>query len=221
MRAPVDDALAAVDQALVVQLLEHVVDGLVAALVHREAQAVPVAGRTELLELLDDAAAVLVLPGPGALEELLAADFLLRDALLAHRFDDFRLRRNRRVVGARQPQGRVALHSAPADQRVLQRLVHRVAEVQLARDVRGRDDDRIRFLFRVDFGVEILSLHPEVIDAVFDLFRLVSLCKLFGHPAYPSVISVQIESFSEFSLSHSRGFLSSARPPDAPHFSLL
>ena len=44
VRAPVDDALAAVDQPLVVQLLEHVVDSLVAALVHREAQAVPVAG---------------------------------------------------------------------------------------------------------------------------------------------------------------------------------
>ena len=95
------------------------------------------------------------------------------------------------MVGARQPQRRIALHPAPADQRVLQGLVHRVAEVQLPRDVRGRNDNRIRFLFRVDFGVEILSLHPEVIDAVFDLFRLVRLCKLFGHRLNPSVISIK------------------------------
>ena len=58
------------------------VDGLVAALVHREAQAIPVTGGAELFELLDNPAAVLILPRPGALQELFAADFFLCDALL-------------------------------------------------------------------------------------------------------------------------------------------
>ena len=92
MRAPVDDALTAVDEPLIVQLLENVVDGLVAALIHREAQAIPVAGGAELFELLDNPAAVLILPCPGALQELFAADFFLCDALFAHGLYDLRLR---------------------------------------------------------------------------------------------------------------------------------
>ena len=48
------------------------------------------------------------------------------------------------VVGARQPQRRLAAHALEADQHVLQRVVQRVADVQRAGDVRRRDDDRER-----------------------------------------------------------------------------
>ncbi len=49
LRVPVDQALVLVDQALAVQLDEHLDDGLRQALVHGEALARPVAGRTEAL----------------------------------------------------------------------------------------------------------------------------------------------------------------------------
>ena len=65
--APVDDAAALVDQALIVELAERLAHGLGAALVHREAGAGPVTARAHLLLLLDDAVAVLFLPLPHAL----------------------------------------------------------------------------------------------------------------------------------------------------------
>ena len=65
--APVDDAAAAVDEPLVIQAEESLSHRLRAALVHREGEAGPVAGRAELFELIADAARVLVLPRPGAL----------------------------------------------------------------------------------------------------------------------------------------------------------
>ena len=181
VRAPVDDALTAVDEPLIVQLLENVVDGLVAALVHREAQAIPVTGGAELFELLDNPAAVLILPRPGALQELFATDFFLCDALFAHGLYDLRLRCDGSVVGARQPQSRIALHSAPTNERILQRFIHGMAKVQLTRDVRGRNDDGVRLLFGIYLGMKVFALHPEVIDPVFNFFRLVSLSKLFRH----------------------------------------
>src|SRR5207245_10239732 len=52
-RAPVDDVVVAVDQSLVVQAHEHLAHGARQPLVHGEAQARPVAGGTELLELTD------------------------------------------------------------------------------------------------------------------------------------------------------------------------
>ena len=69
VRAPVDDAAALVDEALVVHLTEGLAHGSGAALIHGEAAARPVAADAELALLLDDAAAVLFLPRPDALEE--------------------------------------------------------------------------------------------------------------------------------------------------------
>ena len=64
LRVPVDEPLVAVDQALVVELDEHLEDGPGQALVHGEALARPVAGGAEALQLVDDGAAALGLPGP-------------------------------------------------------------------------------------------------------------------------------------------------------------
>ena len=70
--APVDDAAALVDEALFVEGAEGLAHGPGAHVVHGEAAAGPVAGGAEGLLLLHDAAAVLLLPGPDALQELLA-----------------------------------------------------------------------------------------------------------------------------------------------------
>ena len=67
--APVDDALAAVNQALFIQADKHLAHRLGAALVQSEAFAVPVAGGAELFQLLNNAAAVFLLPLPGAFQK--------------------------------------------------------------------------------------------------------------------------------------------------------
>ena len=140
-RRPVHHPLGAVDQAVVVQPLEHGADGAVAALVHGEALARPVDALAEPAHLRQDRAAVLGLPLPRALEERLAPQLAAAGALGDERLLDQRVHGDRGVVHARQVEGVVALHAAAADQHVDQRVLEGVPDVQAAGDVRRRDDD--------------------------------------------------------------------------------
>ena len=180
VRAPVDDAAALVDQALVIQLAECLADGTGAALVHGEAAAVPVAGRAHLFLLLDDAVAVLLLPGPDALQELLAAQVIAGHALLGAQFLlHLDLGGNAGVVRAGEPQGIVALHALEAGQDVLQRTVQCVAHVELAGDIGGRHDDGKRLLIGVGLRLEAAAVHPHLVDAGFHVPRIIHLRQFF------------------------------------------
>jgi hypothetical protein len=160
-RAPVDHPLAAVDQAFLEQLDEHVAHPLRVFRVHGEALARPVAGATEALELVDDDVAVLVLEIPDALEELVAAEVAAGQLfLLAQLALDLRLGGDAGVVGAGQPQHFLAVLARAAGEDVLDRVVQNVAEVQDAGDVRRRNDDRIGVLLRRRIGFETFSVDP-------------------------------------------------------------
>ena len=175
VRAPVDHAVAAIDQAFVVVVDKDLFDSVGAALVHGEALALPVAGDAELPELAGDPAAVLFLPSPCALEEFLTTEVFFGDAFLTHRLDDLRLGGDGGVVGTGQPQRLIALHPAPAGEDVLQGVVQRVTDVQLTRDVGRRHDDAIGLFIRVDRGVEVVVLQPVAIYPFLDLRRVVGL----------------------------------------------
>ena len=101
-RAPVDDALAAVDEPLAVEVDEGGAHGQAGALVQRESTSRPVAGGAEPLDLLVDTVAVLVHPIPDRLDELLAAQLVPGYAVPGQHalYDD--LGRYAGVVGARQ-----------------------------------------------------------------------------------------------------------------------
>ena len=181
VRAPVDDAVALVDEALVVQVYEYLADRLGAALVHGEALALPVTGRAELFQLADDAVAELVLPVPDTLQKLLAAEVITGLALLlAEVLLDLDLGCDAGVVGARHPQSLVALHALGTDQDILKGLVERMTHMELAGYVRRRDNDGIGFLFRIDFGMEEAGVVPEAVQLVLDRFRVVGL-RQFAH----------------------------------------
>ena len=145
-RAPVDDPLGAVDQAVVEHPLEDGLHRAGQALVHREALAGPVDAVAEPAHLAEDLAAGLGLPLPDPLDERLAAEVVPGQALLGQLALDHVLRGDAGVVHARQPERVVALHPPAADQRVHQRVLERVAEVQRAGHVRRRDDDGERRL---------------------------------------------------------------------------
>ena len=140
-RVPVDEPLAAVDEAVLVQPDERFQHGGRKAFVHREALARPVAGRAEPAHLVRDRRAGFLLPRPDALGELLAADVPPRLALRLQLLLDDDLRRDAGMVGAELPQRVVAAHPVVADQHVHQRHLERVAHVQRAGDVRGRQLD--------------------------------------------------------------------------------
>ena len=161
---PVDHPLGAVDQAVVVQPLEHGADGAVAALVHREALTRPVDALAEPAHLREDRAAVLGLPLPRALEERLATQLAAAGALGDQRLLHQRMHGDRGVVHARQVQGVVTLHPPAADQQVDQRVLERVPDVQAAGDVRRRDDDRERRLVALRVGLEVAALDPPPVQ---------------------------------------------------------
>ena len=140
---PVDQTLAAVDQAVFVQAHERFFNGFREAVVHGEALAAPVHGRAEAADLTADVAAGLILPFPDFLEEFLTAQVV---AILALGFEltlHQHLRGDTGVVGTRLPQGVATLHAAETDQGVHDRVVEAVTHVQAAGDVRRRDHDGV------------------------------------------------------------------------------
>ena len=180
--APVDDAAALVDEALVIQLAEGLPDGLGAALVHGKAGAAPVAGNAHLLLLLDDAVAVFLLPLPDPLQELLPAQVIAGLALLDPQlFLHLDLGGDAGVVGAGDPEGGVALHPLEAGQDVLQGAVQRVTHVELAGDVGGRHDDGEGLLLGVLHALEAVMILPHLIDAGLHLLGLIHLWQFFVH----------------------------------------
>ena len=151
-RVPVDQVVVAVDQALVVEVHEDLQHGLGVVLVEREALLVVVQRGAQPLELLDDRAAVEARPLPRALHERLAPDLLAARALGAQRLLDLRLGRDAGMVGAEDPLRVAPAHAVEADQRVLHRVVERVAHVQGAGHVRRRDRDRVVLVRRARRG---------------------------------------------------------------------
>ncbi len=178
-RAPVDDALGAVDQLVVVEALEDGLDGLGQALVHGEPLARPRDAVAEAAHLAADLAAGLGLPLPDPLDEGLPAQVVPGLALLAQFALDDVLRGDAGVVHAGLPQRLVALHALAAGQGVDERVLEGVPEVQAARDVRRRDDDGVRRLVALRVGFEVTPFYPALVQLPLYLGRRV-LGRQFG-----------------------------------------
>ena len=143
-RAPVDDPLGPVDEAVVVKPLEDRLHRAGQALVHGEPLTGPVHAVAEPAHLAEDLPAGLGLPLPDPLHERLAAQVVPGQALLGQFPLDHVLGGDAGVVHAGQPQRVVALHPPPPDQRVHEGVVERVAHVQGPGHVRRRDHDGVR-----------------------------------------------------------------------------
>ena len=139
--APVDDALAAIDQTVVVPVAEDFTHSLGVVLVHGKALVVEVDGAAHALDLLDDDAAVLVGPIPAGVDKLIATDFQAADALALELLVDLGLRSDTGVVGAEHPARGLAAHAGHADDGVLDGVVGGVAHVELAGHVGRRNGD--------------------------------------------------------------------------------
>ena len=139
--APVDDALATVDQAVVVPVAEDLAHGLGIVLVHGEALVVEVDGAAHTLDLLDDDAAVLVGPIPASVDKLVATDLQAADALTLELLVDLSLRGDTGVVGTQHPTRGLAAHAGHTDDGVLDGVVGGVTHVELAGHVGRRNGD--------------------------------------------------------------------------------
>ncbi len=175
-RAPVDDPLGPVDEPVVEQALEDGLHGAGQALVHGEPLAGPVHAVAEAAHLAQDLPAGLGLPLPDPLHERLAAEVVAAQAFLGQFPLHHVLGGDARMVHAGHPQRGVALHPAPPDQGVDQRVVERMADVQRAGDVRRGDDHAERGVLRADvLGVRVHQPAgvPRLIQPVLYLARRV------------------------------------------------
>ncbi len=145
-RAPVDDAVRAVDPATLPEPHEERHDRADVLVVHREALARVVERAAEAPVLAHDRAARLLEPLPRPLDERLATDLLTGEALLRKRLLDDVLRRDARVVVAGLPERVEAAHPVPANEDVLDGAVQGVAHVEIAGHVRRRNADRERLV---------------------------------------------------------------------------
>ena len=139
--APVNDALTAVDQAVVVPVAEHLAHGLGVVLVHGEALVIEVDGAAHTLDLLDDNAAVLVGPIPAGVNKLVATNLQAADALALELLVDLGLCGDTGVIGAQHPARGLAAHAGHTDDGVLDGVVGGMAHVELAGHVGRRNGD--------------------------------------------------------------------------------
>ena len=81
------------------------------------------------------------------------------------------LGRNARVISAGHPQRVVAQHAVVARERIHDGLIERVAHVQRARDIGGRELNRKRRLGRIQCGVVLSALLPHRSPVAFNRGR--------------------------------------------------
>ena len=192
MRAPVHDALAAVDQVVVVPVGEHLAHGARIVGIEREVLVVVIAGAPHALDLVHDGVAVFLAPLPAFLDERLAADLQARDALVGQLLVDLGLRGDASMVGAEDPARRATLHARVTRAGVLDGVVERMAHVQHARDVGRRDDDGVRMVgvfATAGAAVEVPRLVPCVEQR--RLVRreiVVDLLAFFSHVGAPRTL---------------------------------
>ena len=181
---PVHEPLVAVDEALIVEVYENLADRFlhlvvrIGAVAHGEALILPVAGRAEAFQLLDDLAAGFLSPFPNTVDEGFAAE--AGAALIAVCGElalNHHLGRDTGMVRARLPADILAAHALKPDEDILQRIVERVAHMKDAGDVWRRDDDRIGLRTRIAGRAEAARLLPALIDAPFGALRIEALVK--------------------------------------------
>jgi hypothetical protein len=170
-RAPVDDPLGTVDEPVVVQPLEDRQDRTREPLVHGEALAAPVDAVPEPPHLVKDLPAVLVLPGPHALDEGIPTQVVAGLALVGELALDDVLGGDAGVVHAGLPQHLVALHPPTPGQCIHERVLEGVPDREHAGDVGRGDDDAVRRLVAAGVRLEVAALDPPLVELALYLHR--------------------------------------------------
>jgi hypothetical protein len=162
---PLDHAGAAVDASGLVAFHEDVAHGAVQGRVQGEAVAGPVHGAAQALELVLDGPLVLLFPVPDARLEGIAAQLMPVRAFRLELALHHHLGGDAGMIGAGHPEGVETLGPLEAREHVVQRVHQRVAHVQVAGDVGGRDHDGPRFLAALRGRLKGLGFLPYRVPA--------------------------------------------------------
>ena len=175
LRIPVDQALAAVDEAFFVKFHESFNDNLRELRVHREVKAIPIHAVTHTAHLLQNRAAGELLPFPDFRNEVFTLHVSTGDAFLFKLAFYNDLSGNAGMICARQPHCVVARHAVIAGKRIHYGLIKGMAHVQDACNVgRGELNGKSR-LFRIKAGFEAAALFPGRVPARFNFIGFKTL----------------------------------------------
>ena len=148
-RIPVHQPLILIDEVLAIKLYKHFQNGPRQPLVHGEALARPVRRGAKPAQLLADGSAGLLLPFPDRFQELLAAHGHAALLALGQLALDDELGGDPGMVHAGLPEDIFAPHPLETGQRILQRVVQGMPNVEAPRDIGRRDDDAKRLSARL------------------------------------------------------------------------
>ncbi len=128
---------------------------------------------------MEDLPTVLALPLPDAFDKRLPSQIMSRLALrfFERPLDDV-LRGDSRMIQPRQPERFVALHPAKARDCILNRVLERMAHVQLPGHVGRRHHDDVRLFFGINVGLEEVVILPESVPLLLNLCRIVGRARL-------------------------------------------
>ena len=157
-RAPVDDAVSLVHEAVFVQAHERFAHRLREGRGECVGGARPVGARSDRLELIQDLAARVLHELGHLLHERATAHIEARLPVGGELLFDHVLRGDAGMVGARQPECFIAGHAAPADEHVLHGVVEAMPHVQHRRHIGRRDHDHERLARGGAFGIS--GEHP-------------------------------------------------------------
>ena len=162
-RTEIDDLIALVDIALVIQIDKDFFNCLRAALVHCETFPIPIGRRANLLKLIDNPCAVLILPFPAFLKKAVSTELILVQSLLLKMLNNLNLSRNCGVVYTRLPKGIVPLHLLITNKDILHSIVKRMSHMKLPRNIRRRHYYSERLLILINLDMKISVIFPFLI----------------------------------------------------------
>ena len=168
-RIPVHQALAAIDQAFLVEADEDLRHRPRQARVHGESIAPPIDRRAQAPQLLGDLPAGLFLPLPNPLDERIASEPDAAQTRGIQLSFDHHLRGDAGVVGPGLPERVETAHSMVPNERIHDGDLEGMAHVQSAGDIRRRYDDRIGGPSAA--GNEISRLFPARVNSRLDVRR--------------------------------------------------
>ncbi len=176
---PIDEVIAAVNEARIEHFFKHGAHGTVALFIHRKGKARPIAGTADFLQLAQNLRFALLFPFPDVGEELLARKIFSPFAHRRHQvaFDD-RLRGDPRMVSPGHPQRLKSRHPFPADKHVLQSIDEGMPHVKDSGDIRRRDRNAVGGLGRRVVRAKKPLFLPECVPLVFNVFGRICLGQL-------------------------------------------
>jgi hypothetical protein len=167
---PVDQSGGTINQVSFEKLGKSNCDRLAQLFIHGEDFSVPVKTGADSSELVLDSVSISLLEFPNFLQKLLSTQIMSSLVLLLHQFFlNNSLRGNTRMIGSRQIQSLVPLHSLSSDDRILNGNSQGMTNVQISSDVWWWQSDCELFgVCCLVISVEELVLVPPLVPVLLD-----------------------------------------------------